>query len=64
MPHSAEEVYLMVMTGGYRAADIERWAKEVAEEEEIIPMAMNEVKGTFSSKFAQALQFSNREIEL
>jgi len=38
--------------------------EEVAEEEEIIPMAMNEVKGTFSSKFAQALQFSNREIEL
>jgi hypothetical protein len=31
MPHSAEDIYLMVMTGGYRAADIERWAQEIAE---------------------------------
>lgn len=32
MAHSAENVYLMVMTGGYRAADIERWSQEIAAE--------------------------------
>ena len=32
MAHSAEDIYLLVMTGGYRAADIERWAEEIAAE--------------------------------
>lgn len=32
MPHSAEDIYLLVMTGGYRAADIKRWADEIAAE--------------------------------
>lgn len=32
MAHSAEDIYLMVMTGGYRAKDIERWAEEIIEE--------------------------------
>jgi hypothetical protein len=53
-----DELYQMI-------ADLK--SEEVAEEEEIAPMAptqLSEVKKDFSSKFAQALQFSNREIEL
>lgn len=32
MAHSAEDVYLMVMTGGYKPLDIKRWAEEIAED--------------------------------